>query len=469
MNEPLHLPDVTMVAITDRDHGKTIAAIHKSLQHIRPARTILFSDVPLAGEQFDCIVIEPLRSAQKYNEFVTWKLGTYGIESSHILLVQYDGYVLDASAWTDEFLEYDYIGAPWTYTDGRNVGNGGFSLRSTRLHQVLASDPFITVGSPEDEIICRLFRGYLETHHGIKYAPEALAHRFSYEMHRPKQKTFGFHNTFFPPYKEPIVLQHKGSMGDLIMLEPVMDYFHQKGYRVILDCQEQYYMLFWNHYYPIEFYNHLCGREDLNAYRTINFEMAYEVTPRQIVLQSYFDVAGIKDFPLRNAKLSWKQTGDFKLFEKYAVLHVNVTDMPHRNLRGMDWGIIALALRGMGYYVFQVGGKTRDDVQKINTANLQTLACVIGGADLFIGSDSGPAHLAQACGVKSMIFFGSVLPRYRYLPADHIIPMTNDCPRAGCYHEVISVKGQDCSFNKELPPCTEFSTDKVIEKLKQII
>lgn len=466
MNQPLHLPDVTMVAITDRDHGKTIEAILKSLKHIRPARTILFADVPLASDQFECIVIEPLRSAQKYNEFVTWKLGSFPINTSHILLVQYDGYVLDSSAWTDEFLDFDYIGAPWTYTDGRNVGNGGFSLRSKRLHTILARDPSISVGSPEDEIICRLFRGYLETHHGIKYAPEALAHKFSFEMHRPVQKTFGFHNKFFPPYKEPIVLRHKGSMGDLIMLEPVMDYFHQKGQRVILDCQEQYFNLFVNHEYPIEFAGHLYGREDLNAYRTINFEMAYEVTPKQIVLQSYYDVAGIKDFPLRNAKLNWRQTGEFKLFDKYAILHINETDMPHRNLRGIDWILVSAYLMGKGYLVFQVGGR---EIAKINTANTQTLAYIIGGADLVMASDSGIAHIAQACGVKTMIFFGSVLPRYRYLPAGHIIPMTNDCTLAGCYHDVVGTRGQDCYFDVDKPPCTIFSTEKVIEKLNQII
>jgi len=246
----------------------------------------------------------------------------------------------------------------------------------------------------------------------------------------------------------------------------VMDYFHQKGKRVILDCQEQYYNLFVNQPYPIEFAANLYGREDLSAYRTINFEMTYEVTPKQIVLQSYFDVAGIKDFPLRNAKLNWKQTGEFKLYDKYAVIHVNKTDMPHRNLRGIDWLLVSAFLMGKGYLTFQVGG---NEIAKINTANTQTLAYIIGGADLFIGSDSGPANLAIACGVKSMIFFGSVLPQYRHLPADHIFPMTNDCPKAGCYHDVIGTRGQDCSFNKELPPCCEFSTEKIVEKLKQII
>ena len=37
----------------------------------------------------------------------------------------------DGNRWRDEFLEYDYIGAPWNVPAGsrNNIGNGGFSLR----------------------------------------------------------------------------------------------------------------------------------------------------------------------------------------------------------------------------------------------------------------------------------------------------------------------------------------------------
>lgn len=468
MTERLHLPQVTMVAITDRDHGKTIEAIIKSLKHIQPARTILFSDVYLESEWFENILIDPLRSAKKYNEFVTWKLGHY-IDTSHILLVQYDGYVLDPSAWSDEFLEYDYIGAPWTYTDDRNVGNGGFSMRSKKLHDILATDPFITVGSPEDEIICRLFRGYLETHHGIKYAPEALAHRFSFEMHRPLQKTFGFHNKFHQPYKEPVVLKRSNSaMGDIIMLEPVMDYFHQKGYRVLLDIPIQYLNLFVNHHYPVEHVAHLRG-EDYSAYRTINFEMAYEVMPRQIVLQSYYDVAGIKDFPLRNAKLNWKQEKPNRLFEKYAVVHINHTDMPYRNIRGVDWDTVAMHLELSGYTVVMIGKTPGCNIVSINAANEQMLAYIIGGADLFVGSDSGPSQISVACGVKSVIFFGSVNPKFRYHDFSNITVIQNECPKAGCYHSTVGTRGVDCEFNELEPPCCNFSTRQVIDKLTEIL
>jgi hypothetical protein len=113
----------------------------------------------------------------KYNEFGVKELYKY-IETSHVLLIQHDGYVLDGSRWSDEFLQYDYIGAPWTYKDGRNVGNGGFSLRSRRLHEILASDKSIDICSPEDEIIGRLYRPYLEKNYGVKFAPEYLAHKF---------------------------------------------------------------------------------------------------------------------------------------------------------------------------------------------------------------------------------------------------------------------------------------------------
>jgi hypothetical protein len=33
------------------------------------------------------------------------------------------------------------------------------------------------------------------------------------------------------------------SMGDVILVEPVLKYFHKKGYTVILDTLEQFYIL----------------------------------------------------------------------------------------------------------------------------------------------------------------------------------------------------------------------------------
>ena len=40
------------------------------------------------------------------------KIGEY-IESDFALVVQDDGHIVNPNNWSDEFLAYDYIGAPW--------------------------------------------------------------------------------------------------------------------------------------------------------------------------------------------------------------------------------------------------------------------------------------------------------------------------------------------------------------------
>lgn len=115
---------------------------------------------------------------------------------SHVLIIQADGYILNPSAWTDEFLQFDYIGAKWFYNDKYNVGNGGFSLRSIKLINMLATDEHITKTHPEDDAICRTYGDYL-TKRGIKFAPEAIADKFSFESYGKKSNvysgSFGFH------------------------------------------------------------------------------------------------------------------------------------------------------------------------------------------------------------------------------------------------------------------------------------
>jgi hypothetical protein len=470
MNTPLPLPNITLVAITTRDYGPSITALKKSLQQIRPHSAIFFTDVQYDDPDFECIII-PKMDWLQYNKWVCTELWRY-ITTTHVLLVQHDGHILDGSAWTDEFLEYDYIGAPWNYKDGRNVGNGGFSMRSTNLMQFLSEDEFIqSVGiyAPEDEVICRLYRKYLESK-GVRFAPEELAHQFSFEMHPPRQKTFGFHAHFYPPYREPVIVHRTSSMGDVIMAEPLMERLHNDGYRVILDCLPQYYNLFEHHYFPIEYLPNL--REDTSGYRVINLDMAYEVEPKKLVLESYYKAAGINDYTLRNAKLNFKPTPETRLFDDYIVLHVDDTAMPHRNVHGVDWGMVVawIELHTM-YRVYQIGGQRFGRIPHVNTPTEPMLAYVIAGASFFIGIDSGPSQIAQACGVKSILFFGSVDARQRYHDRGNIVVLHKHCPvsKDGCYHDVLSTSGQDCEVDVQIPPCIIWTAEEIIEELKRIL
>jgi hypothetical protein len=55
------------------------------------------------------------------------------------------------------------------------------------------TDLRIADGHPEDAVLCRQQRHFLEQTHGVSFAPPRLARRFAYGRESPKGLTFGFH------------------------------------------------------------------------------------------------------------------------------------------------------------------------------------------------------------------------------------------------------------------------------------
>lgn len=167
------------------------------LEQIDFGESLLFTDAPAQTDdpRIRIIPIERLPAASAYSELILSKIVDF-IATSHCLIVQWDGFVLDASRWQPGFLEHDFIGSPWPqFHDGHDVGNGGFSLRSRRLLQA-CRDPRFRHAHPEDVAICRLNRDLLEREHEIRFAPRATAERFGFERTVPREPTFGFHGIF---------------------------------------------------------------------------------------------------------------------------------------------------------------------------------------------------------------------------------------------------------------------------------
>jgi tetratricopeptide (TPR) repeat protein len=179
-----------------------LRALRCSIAGIRFARTLFLTDRACEAPGIDVRVIAPLESREAYSSFILKRLVDH-VETAHVLLIQWDGYVINASAWRDEFLECDYIGAKWFWhgktgepgSAAMRVGNGGFSLRSRRL-LVALQDPRVRLEGPEDETICRVFRPMLERERGIVFAAEALADAFAFEVDYPIGKPFGFHGLY---------------------------------------------------------------------------------------------------------------------------------------------------------------------------------------------------------------------------------------------------------------------------------
>lgn len=198
---------LSVSCIETRNPNAAVRAINSTLVHT-PARSVYwFSNLPppkeiLAPTQW--IRINKLQgSFQEWVSYLTIKLMPSVVDTKHNIIVQGDGFAINGNAWTDEFLEYDYIGAPWLWkTSNQQVGNGGFSLRSRKLYDALIDwSPGYTVadwpnlsqelfnhsglpeqaGVPEDSLISSVYRPHLETNYNIKFAHVDLAHRFSIE------------------------------------------------------------------------------------------------------------------------------------------------------------------------------------------------------------------------------------------------------------------------------------------------
>ena len=199
MTKPVELPGVTIVTIDTTENRLTRLAIDDSLDQIKPAELIIFTDEPMlypnyAGINQWFVNKNPLDTEGVYQTL--WYDVPRFVSNSHILTIQWDGWVLDGSLWNPEFLSYDYIGAPWPWHTHHRVGNGGFSLRSKRLLEFLSANrdrfPFRL---PCDDAICREYRRALEAH-GFRFAPEPLAWTFSREHGEanPPCYSFGFHD-----------------------------------------------------------------------------------------------------------------------------------------------------------------------------------------------------------------------------------------------------------------------------------
>lgn len=167
----------------------------KSMQSCDFSAAVLLTDSDISTPaQVDSVRIAPIGSKNSYSEFMIKKLGAY-VNTAYVLLVQWDGFVVNAQQWRPEFFDYDYIGAVWPDYYGGGMGNGGFSLRSKRLLDAL-QDADITELAQEDVAICKRYRALLEERYQIRFAPESLAREFAYELTFSHTNTFGFHGPY---------------------------------------------------------------------------------------------------------------------------------------------------------------------------------------------------------------------------------------------------------------------------------
>lgn len=192
----IKLPQVTLICMTNAKLEEHQRALDKSCEGIE------FGAVKLIHRP-------DLDTIDKWNKAMVYDLTDY-VDTDYALVIHHDGYVINPQLWNNDWLNYDFIGAPWPLpTDDfsfrdvngviQRVGNS-VGLRSKRLLE-LPKDLNMPWQSfhgfyNEDGYISVNMRHVFEKH-GCKFAPLNVAVHFSKEHDIPENQglsTFMFHS-----------------------------------------------------------------------------------------------------------------------------------------------------------------------------------------------------------------------------------------------------------------------------------
>lgn len=496
----IKLKNASLVIIDCRNYAQAISSLMKSMAQVEFEKVLFLTDIdiPNLPDGIEIKKIPSIRSKDEYSIFCIKELYKF-IETDYFLLVQWDSEILDGSQWKDEYYQYDYIAPLWPFeTDGLSIGCGGFSWRSKRLHEILGTDDMILPVPPEDVTICRIYRRYLEEKYGMKWPSDEIADSFAYELKEPGGPVFGKHGFFHKPYQDVVVIQRRAALGDIIHLEPLMYHFYKNGSKVVLDTLPQFFNLFIQHYFKVHHPDEIDGRL-LKKARVINLDMSYESRPLQLHLKSYYELSGITDGEIRNPKLTLAydpKIPEAKLFKKYCVLHIDKRQ-PGRSIFGVDWEEVVSYLHSLGYTTIQIGHGEHEVVPgatEMRNMNEPMLMRLIGGADIFIGADSGPFNIALAMDTPAIAFFGSVNPEYIIPDPKNVVVIQNHnpdkpiCRNVHCWSSTIgqegvecievngcqqfkvqSMQGAECIEETDIPPCVQFTTRQVFDAINKIV
>ena len=192
----LQLPQVTLIALTNKDFDAHKYALDYS------CRGIDFGGAKIIWD-------EDMHSIDDWNRKIVYDLWRY-VDTEFAFLFHADGYITNPELWNPDWLNYDYIGAPfplptdnYSYQDEEGelvrVGNS-VGLRSRKLLK-LPTDKEIPWreyygNTNEDGFFCCHHKKTLELY-GCRFAPLDVAVHFSKEHEIPENAgldTFAFHS-----------------------------------------------------------------------------------------------------------------------------------------------------------------------------------------------------------------------------------------------------------------------------------
>lgn len=192
----IKLPQVTLIALGTKNIEGMYNALEQSQKGIEWGAVKLITAI-------QCNTID------EWNHAIIFRLREF-VDTNYCMLVHPDGFVVNPESWRPEFLDYDYIGAPWpmptdNYSyrtpDGEivRVGNS-VSIRSKRILNMPYEMEFAWrtyFGNTNEDGFLTCHNRRLLQQFGCRFAPIEVAKYFSRELEIPEnqdvESPFAFH------------------------------------------------------------------------------------------------------------------------------------------------------------------------------------------------------------------------------------------------------------------------------------
>lgn len=250
-----------------------------------------------------------------------------------------------------------------------------------------------------------------------------------------------------------ILINRQSAGGDVLMTTPIVRKIHQDyngeceiDFFVIEQCREYIE----HNPYIRQVYSGVPTDEDRARYdRVIDLDLVYERSPEMHAIDAYAQEAfGNSDFDKTMELYATDQDRDrvkamTDTIGPYVVLHQRRWPWPSRNIPEDFWrGVVRKILNETDFYVVQVGSPTEPAfsghdrlVDARNSFNIPQLKELISGAKLYMGVDSGPAHVAGATETDMLVLYTSVKEEYRrpLRLKGNFFPIAADIDCYGCH------------------------------------
>lgn len=187
----LELPSVTLFCADCVQIDRAVSIIERCKSVCNFGAVKLLTSLPTNYQHR--VEIDPLPSLCDYSIFMLKRAHLF-IDTPHMLVVQHDGFILNADSWNPEWLKYDYIG-PFFIQHypliPESMGTGGFSFRSKALMEYVSKRVPEWDGSSEETAriqakLCQYEDGVIAAslrheliNTGFRFAPHSEAAKFA--------------------------------------------------------------------------------------------------------------------------------------------------------------------------------------------------------------------------------------------------------------------------------------------------